>query len=154
MEFAELKEGTIKLTAAGRVFAQSDIGERKPLFREHLLRFVPLAAHIRHVLDERRDHRAPRARFEFELEDHLNRNDAEKTLHAPIAWGRYAELFTTMTRYECSAVITLSHDRPITRTRLICTALFVLFAGCSAAAASAQHSLRMSATPARATGSP
>lgn len=93
LEFAELKEGAIKLTAAGRVFAQSDIGERKRLFREHLLRFVPLAAHIRHVLNERRDHRAPRARFEFELEDHLNRNDAEETLRAAIAWGRYAELF-------------------------------------------------------------
>jgi len=44
-----------------------------------------------------------------------------------------------MTRHECSALITLSHDRPMTRTRLICTALFVLFAGCSAAAMSAQQ---------------
>ena len=85
LEFAELKEGAIKLTAAGRVFAQSDIGERKRLFREHLLRFVPLAAHVRHVLDERRDHRAPRGPCEFELEDHLNRNDADKTLRAAIA---------------------------------------------------------------------
>jgi len=94
LEFAELKEGTIKLTAAGRVFAQSGTEERKRLFREHLIRFVPLAAHIRHVLDEREEHHAPRARFEFELEDHLNSSDAEKTLRTAIAWGRYAELFT------------------------------------------------------------
>lgn len=71
LEFAELKDGAIKLTAAGRVFAQSGTEERKRLFREHLIRFVPLAAHIRHVLDERDEHRAPRARFEFELQDHL-----------------------------------------------------------------------------------
>ena len=59
-------------TAAGRVFAQSGTEERKRLFSEHLLRFVPLAAHIRHVLDEREGHLAPRVRFESELEDHLN----------------------------------------------------------------------------------
>ncbi|HKM70443.1 MAG TPA: nitrate/sulfonate/bicarbonate ABC transporter ATP-binding protein [Stellaceae bacterium] len=94
LEFGEFKDGAIKLTAAGRVFAQSGTDERKRLFREHLIRFVPLAAHIRHVLDEREEHRAPRARFEFELQDHLNQRDAEKTLRAAIDWGRYAELFS------------------------------------------------------------
>jgi NitT/TauT family transport system ATP-binding protein len=94
LEFAKLQDGGIKLTAAGRVFAQSSTEERKRLFREHLIRFVPLAAHIRHVLDEREEHRAPRGRFEFELQDHLNQGDAEKTLRAAIDWGRYAELFS------------------------------------------------------------
>jgi NitT/TauT family transport system ATP-binding protein len=94
LEFADLKDGTIKLTAAGRMFAQSGTEERKRLFQEHLLRFVPLAAHIRHVLDEREGHRAPRVRFESELEDHLNQRDSETTLRAVIGWGRYAELFT------------------------------------------------------------
>jgi len=94
LEFAEIKDGTISLTAAGRVFAQSGTEERKRLFREHLIRFVPLAAHIRHVLEERQEHSAPRARFDFELQDHLNRSDAEKTLQAAIDWGRYAELFS------------------------------------------------------------
>jgi NitT/TauT family transport system ATP-binding protein len=94
LEFAELKEGTLKLTAAGRVFAQSNTEQRKLLFREHLLRFVPLTAHICRVLRERNDHRAPRMRFEVELEDHLTRRDSRNTLHVATAWGRYAELFT------------------------------------------------------------
>jgi len=94
LEFAELKDGSLKLTAAGRVFAESGTEERKRLFREHLLRFVPLAAHIRRVLDEREGHRAPRVRFEAELEDHLNRHDAEKMLRVITGWGRYAELFS------------------------------------------------------------
>ncbi|HTW87014.1 MAG TPA: nitrate/sulfonate/bicarbonate ABC transporter ATP-binding protein [Candidatus Binataceae bacterium] len=93
LEFAELEDGAIKLTAAGRVFAQSGTEERKRLFREHLLRFVPLAAHIRRVLDEREEHRAQRARFDYELQDHLHRTEADKTLRAVIGWGRYAELF-------------------------------------------------------------
>jgi NitT/TauT family transport system ATP-binding protein len=32
-------------------------------------------------------------RFEMELEDHLSHLDAERTLRAATAWGRYAELF-------------------------------------------------------------
>ena len=92
LEFAELKDGTVKLTAAGRVFAHSDIGQRKLLFKEHLLRFVPLAAHICKVLGERKHHRAPRMRIEIELEDHLTRRDANKTLRVATTWGR-AELF-------------------------------------------------------------
>jgi len=45
------------------------------------------------VLDGRAGHSAPRERFEFELQDHLNRSDVEKTLRA-IGWERDAELFT------------------------------------------------------------
>jgi NitT/TauT family transport system ATP-binding protein len=93
LEFAELKDGALKLTAAGHVFARSDTDGRKKLFREHLLRFVPLTAHIYRVLQERDGRSAPRMRFEVELEDHLNRHDAERTLRAATAWGRYAELF-------------------------------------------------------------
>ena len=93
LEFAELNDGALKLTAAGRVFADSDTDGRKRLFREHLLRFVPLTAHICRVLQERDGRPAPRLRFEVELEDHLNRHDAERTLRAATAWGRYAELY-------------------------------------------------------------
>jgi NitT/TauT family transport system ATP-binding protein len=63
LEFAELRDGSLKLTAAGRAFAGSGVDERKRLFKEHLLRFVPLVAHICRVLAERPDHRAPRLRF-------------------------------------------------------------------------------------------
>jgi NitT/TauT family transport system ATP-binding protein len=93
LEFAEIKDGALKLTAAGNVFAHGDTDTRKKLLREHLLRFVPITAHICRVLHERKGHRAPRMRFEAELEDHLSRRDAERTLRAVIAWGRSAELF-------------------------------------------------------------
>lgn len=94
LEFAELHDGIIKLTAAGRVFAQTDGDKRKRLFREHLVQFVPLAAHIREVLDEREGHRAPRERFELELQDFLNQKDADSVLRTAIDWGRYAGLFS------------------------------------------------------------
>jgi len=94
LEFAELQDGALKLTTAGHVFARSGIEDRKRLFREHLLRFVPLAAHICRVLHEREGHEAPRLRFDLELQDHLTDREAETTLRAATAWGRYAELFT------------------------------------------------------------
>jgi NitT/TauT family transport system ATP-binding protein len=94
LEFAELGERELRLTTAGRVFVKSEPDERKRLFKEHLMGFVPLAAHIRQILNERELHRAPRVRFESELEDHLSAQDAETTLRTVINWGRYAELFT------------------------------------------------------------
>jgi len=92
--FAELAEGDIKITDAGRSFVDSDLEQRKRLFAEQLRRQVPLAAHIRRVLDERPGHRAPRIRFETELEDQLSEEDAAETLQTVISWGRFGELFS------------------------------------------------------------
>jgi NitT/TauT family transport system ATP-binding protein len=94
LEFAELRDGTITLTAAGRLFAESGTEERKRLFREHLIHFVPLAAHIQQVITEREDHQPPLERFALELQDHLNQHEAASTLQVIIDWGRYAESFT------------------------------------------------------------
>ena len=66
---------------------------RKQIFAEALLKHVPLAAHIRRVLDERPGHRAPAARFLRELEDHLSEEEAERVLDTVINWGRHAEIF-------------------------------------------------------------
>lgn len=93
LRFAEIEEGDIHLTAAGKAFAEADTEERKRLFARHLLTYVPLAAHIRRVLDERPSHRAPKSRFSDELEDHMSEEYAERTLRAAIAWARYAEIF-------------------------------------------------------------
>ena len=92
--FAELAEGDIKITDAGRHYVDSDLEARKRQFAEQLRRYVPLAAHIRRVLDERPGHRAPRVRFETELEDQLSEEDAAETLQTVISWGRYGELFS------------------------------------------------------------
>jgi NitT/TauT family transport system ATP-binding protein len=56
---------------------------------------VPLAAHIRRVLDERPGHRAPRVRFRDRARGpHRTEQAAERRSRAVIAWGRYAELFS------------------------------------------------------------
>jgi NitT/TauT family transport system ATP-binding protein len=91
--FAHIRDGDIELTALGRSYAEADMLARKQLFAEALINHVPLAAHIRRVLDERPGHRAPAARFLREIEDHLSEDEAERVLDTVINWGRHAEIF-------------------------------------------------------------
>lgn len=91
--WAHVSGGDIELTPSGRAYAAADMLPRKQMFAEVLLKYVPLAAHIRRVLDERPGHRAPAARFLRELEDHLSEEEAERVLETVINWGRHAEIF-------------------------------------------------------------
>lgn len=93
LRFARISQGDIELSPAGRAFADADILERKKIFAKNLLNHVPLARHIRRVLDERPGHRASEDRFLRELEDYLSEEAAEETLETVIEWGRYAEIF-------------------------------------------------------------
>jgi NitT/TauT family transport system ATP-binding protein len=93
LRLAEIEGGDIKLTDVGKQFAELGTDDRKRLFQRQLLAYVPLAAHIRHVLQERANHTAPKSRFFDELEDHMSPEDVDLTLRAVTAWGRYAEVF-------------------------------------------------------------
>lgn len=93
LRFAVVAKGSIELTQAGEVFADADILEKKTIFSHHLMNYVPLARHIRRILDDRPGHRAKKERFLNELEDHLSEAEAERVLTCVIDWGRYAELF-------------------------------------------------------------
>ncbi len=91
--FAQVGGGDIWATPIGRSFAEAEMQGRKQIFAEQLRRHIPLAAHIRKVLDERPWHSAPEGRFLAELEDHLSEEEAAEVLETVINWGRYAELF-------------------------------------------------------------
>jgi NitT/TauT family transport system ATP-binding protein len=93
LRLAELEGGDFKLTHMGKRFAEEDTNVRKEIFARALVSYVPLAAHIRRVLDERASHTAPRSRFEDELEDFMTPDAAEATLDAVTGWARFAELF-------------------------------------------------------------
>lgn len=89
----QVKEGDIELTTAGKTMASADLLQQKTLFARHLISHVPLARHIRRVLDERPEHRASEDRFLRELEDYLSDEAADDVLKVVIDWGRYAEIF-------------------------------------------------------------
>lgn len=94
LRLAQLNEGDLTLTDAGKKFANLDTDARKKLFAEHLLSYVPLISLIRRVLDERPSHVAPADRFRNELEDYMSGENADETIKTVVSWGRYAELFS------------------------------------------------------------
>jgi NitT/TauT family transport system ATP-binding protein len=93
LRFTELEGGDLRLTTDAHRYAEADVDGRKQLFRLHLNTYVPLAAHIRRVLDERKLHQAPGRRFRDELEDLMSEEEAAQTLRAVTNWARYAEAF-------------------------------------------------------------
>lgn len=93
LRFAKVQEGDVELSAAGRQLAEADILDKKKIFAEHLLRYIPLARHIRDVLDRRGNHRVSEDYFLGQLEDYLSEQAAEEVLTTVIDWGRYAEIF-------------------------------------------------------------
>jgi NitT/TauT family transport system ATP-binding protein len=93
LRLAEFEDADIKLTPLGRRFVDMDVDQRKKVFGDQVLAHIPLASHIKRVLDERPTHRAPATRFREELEDYMSEDYAERTLRAIINLGRYGELF-------------------------------------------------------------
>src|SRR5262249_26701447 len=93
LHLAEIEGGDIKITDIGKQYVEAGTDDRKKIFQRQLLAYVPLAAHIRRVLQERSNHVAPKSRFFDELEDHMSTEDAEETLRSVTAWARYAEAF-------------------------------------------------------------
>jgi NitT/TauT family transport system ATP-binding protein len=108
LKLAEFADADIKLTPLGSKFAEMDVDQRKKTMGEQLLANVPLAVHVKRVLDERPSHRAPAVRFREELEDFMSEDYAERTLRSIITLGRYGELFA----YDEDAQ-TFSYENPV-----------------------------------------
>lgn len=92
LRFAKISEGELAFTDAGKRFANASMQERKQIFARHLLEFIPLARHIRQVLDKEPNHRISDHVFRDELENYFSEEEAERILRTIIDWGRYAEI--------------------------------------------------------------
>jgi NitT/TauT family transport system ATP-binding protein len=93
LRFAELEGGDLKLQPPAFRYINAETDQRKALFGQQLLAYVPMAAHIRRVLDDRATHKAPGSRFRDELEDFMSEEYAAQTLRSIVQWGRYGEVF-------------------------------------------------------------
>jgi len=93
MHFIQVSEGDVVLTDSGRKLALAEMLDRKKIFAKHLMEYVPLARHVRAVLDKESEHEVSETVFLSELETVLSDDSAEETLAVVIDWGRYAEIF-------------------------------------------------------------
>jgi NitT/TauT family transport system ATP-binding protein len=90
---ARLQSGDLHLTLAGRRYVDGDHATRQQLFGQQLLENVPLAAHIRHSLEQDPERALPEQPFLRLLEQHLDAGEAERVLQTVIEWGRHGEVF-------------------------------------------------------------
>jgi NitT/TauT family transport system ATP-binding protein len=93
LRFSKIQDGKIEFTSAGKNFAAADILTRKQIFAEHLTKYIPLAQHIRQVLDQSPSNIANEHQFIEELNNYFSEDESERILRTVIDWGRYAEIF-------------------------------------------------------------
>jgi NitT/TauT family transport system ATP-binding protein len=91
--FAELKEGDVDITPAGKTWVEADIDTQKQLFREAALSRILLFQQIDRILREKSDHSIPLELFRDILDEHQPEEEIQRQLETVLGWGRYCELF-------------------------------------------------------------
>lgn len=94
LEFATILQGDIDLTDLGHQFAEASVLDRKILFKEQLIKNVPIIEKIVWVLHSKSNRKMEREFFVEILEKHFGAEEAEHQLDILIDWGRYAELIS------------------------------------------------------------
>ncbi len=94
MDFVEIQEGDINLTATGRRFIVGNIDERKQIVKAQLLAHVRLIQQIYRLCQAKRNQRFPEELILDILEAHFTAQEAKRQLNTAIDWGRYAELYS------------------------------------------------------------
>jgi len=90
---ARLAQGDLHLTALGQRYVDGAHTLRQELFGQQLLAHVPLAAHIRHSLEQEASGELPEEPFLRLLSESLDAAEAERVLRTAIEWGRHGEVF-------------------------------------------------------------
>ena len=91
--FARIEHGDIYITPVGRNFVEGNNDKRQEIFGRQLLQSVPLAAHIRHSLEQEESGELAEEPFLALLRDSMAKDEAEQNLRIAIEWGRYGEVF-------------------------------------------------------------
>jgi NitT/TauT family transport system ATP-binding protein len=90
---AQLESGDLQLLPLGQRYVEGDHVLRHELFGQQVLAHVPLAAHIRHSLEQEPGGQLPEKPFLRLLAEQLDEAEAERVLQTVIAWGRHGEVF-------------------------------------------------------------
>ena len=93
LELSRLADGDLHMTTAGREYVERSHADRQKIFRRQLLAHVPLAAHIRHSLEQEPTGELPEERFLRLLQESLDAAEAERVMRTAIEWGRHGAVF-------------------------------------------------------------
>lgn len=90
---SRVEHGDIGITPIGQRFVAGNNVLRQEIFGQQLLENVPLAAHIRHSLEQEESGALPEEPFLDLLRQTMTAQEAERVLHRAIEWGRFGEVF-------------------------------------------------------------
>lgn len=90
---ARVEHGDIAITPIGQRFVDGNNVLRQEIFGQQLLENIPLAAHIRHSLEQEESGALPEEPFLDLLRQTMTAQEAERVLHTAIEWGRFGEVF-------------------------------------------------------------
>jgi NitT/TauT family transport system ATP-binding protein len=90
---AQLESGDLQLTPLGRRYVEGAHALRQEIFGQQLLMHVPLAAHIRHSLEQEPSGQLPDKPFLRLLSEQLDEAEADRVLQTAVAWGRHGEVY-------------------------------------------------------------
>lgn len=91
--FVTVSEGDVEITGAGRAFVESDVLQRKELFRTAALEHAVLIRQITRALEKKANHKLNDEFFHDILDEHFTEGETQLQLETAIVWGRFAELF-------------------------------------------------------------
>jgi NitT/TauT family transport system ATP-binding protein len=90
---AQLAKGDLLITALGSSYVDGGHEFRREIFGQQLLAHVPLAAYIRHSLEQEASGHLREEPFLKLLSDSMTAAEAEAVLRVAIEWARYGEVF-------------------------------------------------------------
>ncbi|MCV2361630.1 nitrate/sulfonate/bicarbonate ABC transporter ATP-binding protein [Paucibacter sp. TC2R-5] len=90
---AQLERGDILITPLGQSYVQGDHELRRELFGQQLMAHVPIAAFIRHSLEQEPHGELREEPFLKLLHESMDEHEAERVLRVAIEWARYGEVF-------------------------------------------------------------
>jgi NitT/TauT family transport system ATP-binding protein len=93
LHFIKLSPGSVELTQLGQQFANADIQQKKKIFSQQLLLYVPLASYIKRLLNEKADHIVEKDVIIIFLGRYFDAATSERVFKTIVDWGRYAEIF-------------------------------------------------------------
>jgi NitT/TauT family transport system ATP-binding protein len=90
---AQLAHGDLLITPLGQRYVEGDHDFRREIFGQQLLAHVPLAAFVRHSLEQEAHGELREEPFLKLLRESMDEHEAERVLQVAIEWARYGEVF-------------------------------------------------------------
>ncbi|MCV2364439.1 nitrate/sulfonate/bicarbonate ABC transporter ATP-binding protein [Paucibacter sp. DJ1R-11] len=90
---AQLERGDLLITPLGQHYVDGDHEFRREIFGQQLLAHVPIAAFIRHSLEQEPQGQLRQEPFLKLLRESMEAHEAERVLKVAVEWARYGEVF-------------------------------------------------------------